>query len=182
MWMCLKAGKHIDNLLEFEMYFAYMYSYIQTNGCHRSAWESGFWRSWFFRGHPFSTYAQISGFRTHPQTLCAQIMTSLWQHHIGIRKALKTPTPLAPLVRMYQMNGPLVEPLIWGLLLLLAAQLRVAASTQQPAYYGFHPKLQSYLTIDQWVRGISSTHSDIMWVLCVIVSDKKQYYFNNSGS
>ena len=39
-------------------------------------------------GHSFSTYAQISRFQTHPPTLYAQIMTSLWQQYIGIRKAL----------------------------------------------------------------------------------------------
>ena len=46
------------------------------------------------RGHSFITYAQISGFQTHPPILYTQIMTSLWQQYIGIRMALDPPTPL----------------------------------------------------------------------------------------
>ena len=44
------------------------------------------------RGHSFSTYAQISRFQTHPPTVYAQIMTSLWRQYIGVRTALDPPT------------------------------------------------------------------------------------------
>ena len=45
------------------------------------------------RGHSFNTYAQIPGFQTHPLTLYAQIMTSVWQQYIGARVALDPPAP-----------------------------------------------------------------------------------------
>ena len=39
------------------------------------------------RGHPFSVYARISKFQTHP-TMYSKIIASLWQRYIDMRKAL----------------------------------------------------------------------------------------------
>ena len=57
------------------------------------------------RGYSFITYAQISGFQTHPPTLYAQIMTSLWQQCIGVGMALD---PLPPFSAYVINEWPLI--------------------------------------------------------------------------
>ena len=64
-----------------------------------------------FRGHSFITYAQIPVFQTHPPTLYAQIMTSLWQQYIGVRMALD---PLRCVPAAYVINErPLSLTTLW---------------------------------------------------------------------
>ena len=43
--------------------------------------------------YSFITYAQNPEFQTHPRTLYAVIMTSLWQQYTGVRMALDPPSP-----------------------------------------------------------------------------------------
>ena len=83
------------------------------------------------RCHSLSTYAQISGFQTHRPTLYAQIFTSLWRQHIGIRNA---PDPLPPFsVYVLLVNDwPLTADSKFILTTVVARHFVIRASTRIP--------------------------------------------------